>query len=274
VGAFLGAPATAVKKRLFSARKKLRGLLLDLLADSLRERRPSRHDAFAAGVVEMLKAASGGDAARVKALLERDPRLLGARDRLGNTALILAVDSGHREVAELLLRAGVKPDIHEAAAVGRTELVADLARDDASLLDSYSPEGFTPLALAAHFGHEETAEFLLAHGAQVNAVSRNELGVTPLHAALYGRRVEVAKLLLARGADVTARRGGKGIPRAGWTALHYAAGYGFVELIVPLLERGADRNARDEEGRMPLRVAVEEGQEEAAETLRAMGGGA
>jgi RNA polymerase sigma factor (sigma-70 family) len=153
VGAFLGAPATAVKKRLFSARKRLRGLLLDALEDSLRERRPSRHDAFAAGVMEMLKAASGGDVSRVRALLERDPRLLGARDRLGNTALILAVDSGHREVAELLLRAGVKPDIYEAAAIGRTELVAEFTREDARLLDSYSPEGFTSLALAAHFGH-------------------------------------------------------------------------------------------------------------------------
>ncbi|HYY96787.1 MAG TPA: sigma-70 family RNA polymerase sigma factor [Pyrinomonadaceae bacterium] len=273
VAAFLGTPATAVKKRLFSARRRLRGLLLDLLEDGLRERRPSRHDAFAAGVVEILKAASGGDAQRVKALLEQDPRLLGARDRLGNTALILAVDSGHGEVAELLLRAGVKPDIYEAAAIGRTELVAELARGDARILNSYSPEGFTPLALAAHFGHEETVEFLLARGANVNAVSRNELGVTPLHAALYGRRVGAAKLLLARGADVNARRGGKGIPRAGWTALHYAAGYGFVELIAPLLARGAEVNARDEEGRTPLRVALEEGQEEAAETLRRAGGG-
>src|ERR1041385_1483292 len=35
VAAFLGAPATAIKKRLFSARRRLRGLLLDLLEDSL-----------------------------------------------------------------------------------------------------------------------------------------------------------------------------------------------------------------------------------------------
>jgi RNA polymerase sigma factor (sigma-70 family) len=197
VGAFLGAPATAVKKRLFSARRRLRGLLLDALEDSFRERRPSRHDAFAAGVVEMLKAASGGDAVRVKALLERDPRLLGARDRLGNTALILAVDSGHGEVAELLLRAGVKPDIYEAAAIGRTDLVAELARGDARALDSYSPEGFTPLALAAHFGHEETVTFLLDHGADVNA--RGDDGKTPLTVAVENRQTEMANFLRGRG---------------------------------------------------------------------------
>lgn len=221
----------------------------------------------------MLKAASGGDVSLVKELLERDPRLLGARDRLGNTALILAVDSGHREVAELLLRSGVRPDIYEAAAIGETELVAELAGEDASVLDSYSPEGFTPLALAAHFGHEETVGFLLARGANVNSASKNELGVTPLHAALYGRRVGAVKSLLAHGADVTARRGGKNFPRAGWTALHYAAGYGLVELIAPFLECGADVNARDDEGRTPLLVAVEGGQIGAAEILRRAGGG-
>lgn len=271
VGAFLGAPTT-VKKRLFSARKRLRGLLFDVLEDSLRERRPSRHGAFAAGVMEILKAASSGDVSRVKELLEQDPRLLRARDRLGNTALILAVDSGHREVAELLLRSGIQPDIYEAAAIGDTSLVAERVHEDARAVNSYSPEGFTPLALAAHFGHEETVEFLLTHGANINAVSKNGLGVTPLHAALYGRRVEMAKRLLAFGADVTARRGGKNIPRAGWTALHYAAGYGFVELIAPFIESGADLDARDEEGRTPLRVAIEEGQAKAAEILRRAGG--
>jgi RNA polymerase sigma factor (sigma-70 family) len=272
VGAFLGAPTTTVKKRLFSARKRLRGLLFDVLEESLRERRPSRHDAFAAGVMEILKAASSGDVSRVKELLERDPRLLGARDRMGNTALILAVDSGHREVAELLLRSGVRPDIYEAAAIGETVLVAEFVREDARAVNSYSPEGFTPLALASHFGHDETVKFLLTSGADINAVSRNELGVTPLHAALYGRRVEVAKLLLAHGADVTARRGGKKSPRAGWTALHYAAGYGFIELIIPFIESGADLDARDEEGRTPLRVAVEERQAEAADLLCRTGG--
>ena len=272
IAAFLDAPASTVKKRLFSARGRLRAVLFDVLEDSLREQRPSRHEDFAAGVMEMLKAARAGDAARVKQLLERDPRLSHARDRLGNTALILAADSGHHEVAALLLMSGVQPDIYEAAAIGRTDLVRRLAGVNGAL-DSCSPEGFTPLALAAHFGHEETVEFLLTQGADVNAVSRNELGVTPLHAALYGRRTGVAKLLLRHGADVNVRRGGKGIPRAGWTPLHYAAGYGFAELIVPFLDHGAEIDARDDEGRTPLRVASEGGQEEAAEILRRLGGG-
>lgn len=268
VAEFLDVPVTTIKKRLYSARNRLREMLIDLVEDSLRERRPSRDESFSIRVIEILKAARSGDAAKVKQLLEQDPRLIAARDPLGNTALILAVNSGHDEIAEFLLAAGVRPDIYEAASIGRTELVAGLLNDDASLLDSYSPEGFTPLALAAHFGHIETLEFLIARGGNVNAVSKHAMNVTPLHAALFGRRVEAAKILLAAGADVTPKRGGSGWPRAGWTTLHYAAGFGFIELAQAFIDRGADLNVRDDEGKTPLQIAIEAGQPEAAELLR------
>lgn len=271
VADFLGVPVTTIKKRLYSARNRLREMLIDLVEDSLRERRPSRDELFSTRVIEILKAARAGDAAKVKQLLEQDPRLIAARDPLGNTALILAVNSGHDEIAELLLAAGVQPDIYEAASIGRTELVAQFLNDDASLLDSYSPEGFTALALAAHFGQIETLEFLIAQGGNLNAVSKHAMNVTPLHAALFGRRVEAAKALVAAGADVTAKRGGSGWPRAGWTALHYCAGYGFTELVKPLIERGADINALDDEGKTPLRVAIESAQQEVADLLLSRG---
>ena len=247
-------PVRTIKKRLYSARKRLREMLIDLVEDSLRERRPSRDELFSTRVIEILKAARSGDAAKVKQLLEQDPRLIAARDPLGNTALILAVNSGHDEIAELLLGAGVEPDVYEAASIGRTELVAQLLTDDPSLLDSYSPEGFTALALAAHFGHIETLEFLISRGGNMNAVSRNPMNVTPLHAALFGRRIAAAKVLVAAGADVRVKRGGSGWPRAGWTALHYCAGYGFAELVDPLIDGGADINALDDEGKTPIRV--------------------
>jgi ankyrin repeat protein len=267
VANFLGVPVTTIKKRLYTARKRLREMLIDLVEDSLRERRPSRDELFSTRVIEILRAARSGDAAKVKQLLEQDARLIAARDPLGNTALILAVNSGHDEIAELLLAAGVQPDIYEAASIGRTEVVAQLLSDDPSLLDSYSPEGFTALALAAHFGHIETLQFLISRGGNMNAVSKHSMNVTPLHAALFGRRVEAAKVLVAAGADVTPRRGGSGSPRAGWTALHYCAGYGSAELVEPLIDRGADINAPDDEGKTPLQVAIESAQQEVAELL-------
>jgi RNA polymerase sigma factor (sigma-70 family) len=267
VADFLDVPVTTIKKRLHSARNRLREMLIDLVEDSLREKRPSRDELFATRVIEILKAARSGDASRVQQLLEQDPRLLAARDPLGNTALILAMNSGNNEIAELLLAAGVKPDIYEAASIGRTELVAAFLNDDPSLLDSYSREGFTALALAAHFGHIETLQHLISSGGNINAVSKHAMNVTPLHAALFGQRLEAAKVLVAAGADVTPRRGGPGWPRAGWTALHYVASLGFADLVEPLIERGADLNVHDDDGKTPLRVAVEADQREVIKLL-------
>jgi RNA polymerase sigma factor (sigma-70 family) len=267
VAEFLEVPVTTIKKRLYSARNRLREMLIDLVEDGLRKRRPSRDEIFSKRVIEILKAARFGDAARVKKLLEQDPRLITARDPLGNTALILAANSGHDEIAELLLAAGVRPDIYEAASIGRTALVAELLGDAPSLLDSFSPEGFTPLALAAHFGHCETLEFLIARGASVNTVSRHAMNVTPLHAALFGQRVRAAKALVDAGADVNLKRGGTG-PRAGWTALHYAAGFGFFDLAKALIDRGAEPAALDDNAKTPLQVACETGHSEVAELLR------
>ena len=237
----------------------------------MRERRPSLDEQFATRVIEIWKAARSGDAEKVKHLPEQHPRLLAARDPLGNTALILAVNSGNNEIAELLLGAGVQPDIYEAASIGRTDLVARVLNDDPKLLDSHSPEGFTALALAAHFGHLETLKYLISRGGNVSAVSVHAMQVTPLHAALFGRRVEAARVLIEAGADVTPKRGGTGGPRAGWTALHYCAGLGFAELIELLMERGADVNAVDDEGKTPLEVAIDSDQKEIASLLISRG---
>src|SRR6185312_9915017 len=47
IGAFLELPVTTVKKRLWSARQKLRQKMLDLVRDTLQARRPSRDGRFA-----------------------------------------------------------------------------------------------------------------------------------------------------------------------------------------------------------------------------------
>jgi RNA polymerase sigma factor (sigma-70 family) len=271
VATFLEVPVSTVKGRLHSARERLRTMLVDSVADDLRARRPSRNEAFSTAVVDLLKAARAGNADRVKALLQADPRLLVARDPMGNTALIMAVNSGHASLAALLFDAGVEPGFHEAAAIGDPVRVSAALDRNGATLDSYSPEGFTALALAAHFGHLEVMRVLIDRGADPNRVAAHRLAVTPLHAALFGRQVDAARVLIERGADVTLARGGGGWKRAGWTPLHYAAGMGFDTLVIPLLERGADPSRMDEEGKTPLEVALEAHHDDIAETLRTRG---
>jgi RNA polymerase sigma factor (sigma-70 family) len=267
LSAFLNVPVGTVKKRLYDGREKLREILTDEVTEGLRHRRPSHDFRFAEGVVEILQAARNGDAERVRSLLLRNPRLRHGRDFMGNTALILAANNGHLELAALLCEAGAPVDLHEAAAIGDSDRVRSILDRSPELLDSFSTEGFTALGLAAHFGHLDTMRLLLEREADTSIVSRHPIGATPLIAALFGRRVEAARMLIESGADVTRRRGGKGWPRAGWSPLHYAAAYGFLEIVALLLERGASMDARDDSGASPLDVAREAGQEEAAGLL-------
>ena len=63
--------------------------------------------------------------------------------------------------------------------------------------------GMTPLHVAAMFGRRAAAEWLLDHGAAVNAV--DAFGDTPLHTAAVFGRGHTVTLLAARGAALDAR---------------------------------------------------------------------
>jgi ankyrin repeat protein len=55
--------------------------------------------------------------------------------------------------------------------------------------------------------------------------------------------------------------------RPGWTALHYAAASGDLDIMKLLLERHADIDAASPTGTTPLMLAAREGQEDAVKLL-------
>ena len=124
------------------------------------------------------------------------------------------------------------------------------------------------LGHAAFFGHWKVADFLITHGADVNA-RISEAGETPLHNALAkaGRPhyLYVIRLLVERGADVNARTTPgvetgafmRDVRTRGETPLHRAAAYADEAVIAFLLRHGADREARDAHGNSPLTWASE-----------------
>ena len=215
---------------------------------------------------EFLKAVTEGDAAKARELLKKNPSLAKARGQDGVSALLQAVYRGHDRIVSLLLASGIELDIFEAAATGRAGRVRALLKSKPDLANAFAPDGFTPLGLAAFFGHREAVEVLLDGGAQVNVSSRNALKAVPLRSAAVAGHLVIARLLVARGADVNAR--GEG----GETPLHEVAGVGRVEFAKLLLEHGADVNARGDDGKTPLTVAIENKQTEMANFLRSRGG--
>lgn len=107
----------------------------------------------------------------------------------------------------------------------------------------------TPLHLATYFGDRLRAVYLLAHGADTEALTANDY--TALHVAALLDQRGVMTVLLANRANTAAR------DRFGFTPLHYAAQEGYHRAVHILLVRGnADVEARNSEGETALHCAV------------------
>jgi ankyrin repeat protein len=204
-------------------------------------------------VDQLFSAIRSGQVESIRALVREDPQLASARDAQGVSAILLARYHARREIADLLEACGVILDVFEAAAAGRTDLVTALIDGDSTLVNAFAADGFTPLGLAAFFGHVSVVRVLLDLGAQVNAVSRNSNGYTALTAAVTRDDAPIVELLLARGANAAYRYG------PGYSPIHAAAANGSVGIARMLVAHGADPRAVTADGKRPRDLAAEKG---------------
>ena len=206
---------------------------------------------------EFIDAVKAGNIESVKKLLQEDSNLAAVKDENAVSAILLAKYYGNHEIVEVLRNAGIVLNVFEAAATGTLERVDEFIREHPERIDEYSGDGFTALGLAAFFGYAEIVELLLANGADVNVVSRNEMRVRPIHSAVANPNTDavyaIAEILLKNGADVNVQQNG------GWTPLHQAAAQGLNNLVTLLLSYNADPDAVSDDGKTPTDMATEKG---------------
>ncbi len=162
-----------------------------------------------------------GNQQQIKALLAKGANL-NAPDADGTTPLMHAVVNAEANCVKLLLDKGADPNLsNKAGATALMWAVSDLKK----------------------------VQLLLAKGANVNAVSKDEK--SPLRLALnLPNPMPVVQALLAKGANVNQA------DKNGFTPLMFAGFSGNLELIQLLLAQGADPKAKTKDGITYLQAIV------------------
>jgi len=237
---FLGVTLDTVNNRLRAARKKLKEDMLEMTKKQLHDSAPSRNERFAQRIYQLLQpdsmqtenyqygiekvnghdawalfcASTAGDIARVRALLDRDPKLVNAQYWY-QFPIHMAVRGNHIEVVQMLLDAGADPGQSRFTynswdklleitnergydALGRILCAAMQERF------GYDP-GFASLANAIKERDRPLVESLLTEAPQLVGQA-DALGNGPLHWAALTRQTDLIDLFLERGAAIENRR--------------------------------------------------------------------
>jgi len=182
------------------------------------------HAQTAEQIDDFTKAVKFDDVSEVKSLMKSGLNS-NSLDAKGNPILVLAIREKSAKVTALLL---ADPSINVnmsnksgenalmmAAFDGELPIVKTLVLEKKA---DVNKSGWAPIHYAATNGHLQVAEFLIANGAMVNALSPSE--TTPLMMAIGSGNELLIKYLLDKGADLRMRN------HQGYTAIDIAEMFG------------------------------------------------
>jgi uncharacterized protein len=134
-----------------------------------------------------------GDAQGVRDVLAANPAVAAERDEQG-LSVVMRAAYRRGDVFEAVRAANPPLEPFDRIVVGESEGLPTP--------DAWTPDGFTPLHIAAFARNTEAARKLLEAGADPNAFATAPFArVTPLGTCAFAGADEVAELLLAHGAD-------------------------------------------------------------------------
>lgn len=226
---------------------------------------------------KLLKQSEKGNIEQILQLLDMGADV-NAKDKEGWSPLLTALGMNHFQAAEILIDAGAdvnymlpispfdKTPLMKAASVGSLSMVEILLSKGAAV-NAKREDGTTALIFAASGGHLAVVQKLLTAGADIHA-RNTEQGA--LGASLLQGHREVAEFLWSAGAqlnlseaaacgltdEVRALLAAGASPDEG-AAIAHAARSENLEIIILLVEAGANINAQDSDGNTALHHAAQ-----------------
>ncbi|HPG89918.1 MAG TPA: ankyrin repeat domain-containing protein, partial [Hyphomicrobium sp.] len=287
VGTFQHARVQEYETRFTTERKKLE-LTADASADQIvtRERLEAWLKEGIDVNAELMNAITGGDAERVKFLLDKGAAA-GQRDGLGHLPLHSAASQRKSEIIKILISAGADVNARDGDAMtallhainmNHVPSIDALAQAGADL-EQGTEKGYTALEVAIAGGKMFAAKALIDAGAKVN-VSNGPGKLTPLMvtATQLESKQRLSKLskgptplilaeeLIKRKAEVDA------VSAEGVTALMIAAGHNNAPMIGLLLRSGADAAKTSSAGKTALDIAIDANNDAAVGALKFLTG--
>jgi ankyrin repeat protein len=186
----------------------------------------------------------------------------------GETALHLASEKGHLDIARLLIEHNASVDLatkdgrtalHLASQSGHLDVVRLLIEHNTSIdqaehnvsVDLATRDGRTALHLASQSGHLNVVRLLIEHNTSINQADKD--GRTALHLASQSGHLDIARLLIEQNASVHLAT------KDGSTALHLALERGYLNIAWLLIKHNTSVDLATKGGKTVLHHALEGG---------------
>ncbi len=152
------------------------------------------------GLPGLYVALRDGSVKTARVLIDSPKTNVEVRTAQDESPLMMAALKGHLDLVKKLLardadvnKPGWAP-LHYAATGGHLQIM-ELLLEQHAFIDAQSPNGTTPLMMAAHYGSPAAVKLLLEAGA--DATMKNQLGMSAVDFANRANRKDAAELIVA-----------------------------------------------------------------------------